>query len=133
MGPRVLLPPPPLLLLLLLLALLCRAENTAPPSSHPTQAAPSPPLSTANGSQPGAPRNNTHGWPAGAAGTPLLRSFLVLTGLAALALVYFLIRAFRLRKPQRRRYGLLANSEDPGDVASADSEEETVFESRSLR
>lgn len=38
-----------------------------------------------------------------------------------------------MRKPQRRRYGLLANSEDPGDVASADSEEETVFESRSLR
>ncbi|XP_005406037.1 PREDICTED: uncharacterized membrane protein C19orf24 homolog isoform X2 [Chinchilla lanigera] len=131
MGPRVLLPL--LLLLALLSEPLCGAENSTPPSPHPALAAPSLPPSPANGSQPGAPHNSTHAWPAGATGSPLLRSFLVLTGLAGLALVYFLIRAFRLKKPQRRRYGLLANTEDPGDMASLDSEEETVFQSRILR
>lgn len=39
----------------------------------------------------------------------------------------------RLKKPQRRSYGLLANTEDPGDMASLDSDEDTVFESRNLR
>lgn len=39
----------------------------------------------------------------------------------------------RLKKPQRRRYGLLANTEDPTEMASLDSDEETVFESRNLR
>ncbi|KFO28902.1 Ephrin-A2 [Fukomys damarensis] len=38
-----------------------------------------------------------------------------------------------LKKPQRRRYGLLANTEDLGDMASLDSDEETVFESRNPR
>lgn len=38
-----------------------------------------------------------------------------------------------LKKPQRRRYGLLANTEDPTEMASLDSDEETVFESRNLR
>ncbi|XP_013360753.1 PREDICTED: uncharacterized membrane protein C19orf24 homolog isoform X1 [Chinchilla lanigera] len=93
MGPRVLLPL--LLLLALLSEPLCGAENSTPPSPHPALAAPSLPPSPANGSQPGAPHNSTHAWPAGATGSPLLRSFLVLTGLAGLALVYFLIRAFR--------------------------------------
>lgn len=38
-----------------------------------------------------------------------------------------------LKKPQRRRYGLLANSEDPTETASLDSDEETVFETKNLR
>ncbi|XP_023572607.1 uncharacterized membrane protein C19orf24 homolog [Octodon degus] len=122
-----------LLLFLALLSVLCAAKTTTSPSPQPAPAAPSLPPSPANGSQPGAPHNSTHSWPAGATGSPLLRSFLVLTGLAGLALVYFLFRAFRLRKPQRRRYGLLSNTEDPRDMASLDSEEETVFESRNLR
>lgn len=41
--------------------------------------------------------------------------------------------AFRLKKPQRRRYGLLANTEDPTEMTSMDSDEETVFETRNLR
>lgn len=41
--------------------------------------------------------------------------------------------AFRLKKPQRRRYGLLANTEDPTETTSMDSDEETVFETRNLR
>lgn len=41
--------------------------------------------------------------------------------------------ASRLKKPQQRRYGLLANTEDPTEMASLDSDEETVFETRNLR
>lgn len=39
----------------------------------------------------------------------------------------------RLKKPQRRRYGLLTNTEEHDEMASQDSEEETVFETRNLR
>lgn len=39
----------------------------------------------------------------------------------------------RLKKPQRRRYGLLTNKEEHEEMASLDSEEETVFETRNLR
>ncbi|XP_047633696.1 protein FAM174C [Phacochoerus africanus] len=135
MGPRVL--PPRLLLLLppalLLPALLCGAEEAAPPSLRSTQAALSPPPAVTNGSQPGAPHNSTHQGPLGSPGSPLVRSIYVVTGLICLALLYFLIRAFRLKKPQRRRYGLLANSEDPTETASLDSDEETVFETKNLR
>uniref|UniRef100_A0ABI7ZZ49 Uncharacterized protein n=1 Tax=Felis catus TaxID=9685 RepID=A0ABI7ZZ49_FELCA len=102
MGPRVLLPPPPpppLLLLLLrallLSALLCGAEGAAPPSPRPVQATLSPPPAVTNGSQPGPPHNSTHPRPPDSPGSPLLRSFYVLTGLSGLAALYFLIRAFR--------------------------------------
>ncbi|ERE72447.1 ephrin-A2-like protein [Cricetulus griseus] len=63
----------------------------------------------------------------------LLRLFYVITGLSGLISLYFLIRAFRLKKPQRRRYGLLTNTEEQEEMASLDSEEETVFETRNLR
>lgn len=39
----------------------------------------------------------------------------------------------RLKKPQRRRYGLLTNTEEHDEIASQNSEEETVFETRNLR
>ncbi|KAM5188935.1 protein FAM174C [Callospermophilus lateralis] len=126
MGPRV-----PPALLLLLPALLCWAEDAAPSQPAPS---PSPQPATTNGSQPDEPHNRTHAWVPGAQGSALLRSFYVLTGLCGLAALYFLIRAFRLKKPQRRRYGLLANTEDPTEMASLDSgDEETVFETRNLR
>ena len=41
--------------------------------------------------------------------------------------------ASRLKKPQRRSYGLLTNNEDPAEMASLDSDEETIFETRNLR
>lgn len=41
--------------------------------------------------------------------------------------------ASRLKKPQWRRYGLLTNTEDPTEMASLDSDEETVFGTRNLR
>ncbi|CAO2641475.1 Protein FAM174C [Lemmus lemmus] len=90
------------------------------------------PGSAENSSWPAVPRNYTHGGPSGT-GPTLLRLFYVITGLSALISLYFLIRAFRLKKPQRRRYGLLTNKEEHEDMASLDSEEETVFETRNLR
>ncbi|XP_058393855.1 protein FAM174C [Diceros bicornis minor] len=128
MGPREL---PPPLLLLLLPALLCGGQE--PTSSHHAQTTLSSPPAATNGSQPGAPHNGTHPQLPASSGSPLLRSLYVLTGLCSLAALYFLIRAFRLKKRQRRRYGLLANSEDPTEMASLDSDEETVFETRNLR
>ena len=90
--------PPRLLLLsaLLLPPLLYGAEDT-PPSPQATLSPP-PPVVT-NGSQPGAPHNNTHLWPLGSPGSPLLRSLYVVTGLIVLAALYFLIRAFRCVRP----------------------------------
>lgn len=38
-----------------------------------------------------------------------------------------------LKKPQRRRYGLLANTDDLNEMASLNSDEETVFETGNLR
>uniref|UniRef100_A0A8C0KUH5 Family with sequence similarity 174 member C n=1 Tax=Canis lupus dingo TaxID=286419 RepID=A0A8C0KUH5_CANLU len=93
----------------------------------------SPSPAVTNGSQPGSPHNSTHARPPASPGSSLLRFFYVLTGLSGLAALYFLIRAFRLKKPQRRRYGLLANTDDPTDMASLDSDEEIVFETRNLR
>ncbi|XP_032702971.1 protein FAM174C [Lontra canadensis] len=135
MGPRVPLPPLLLLLLLLLLprALLCGAEEAAPPSPRRAQVTLSPTPAVTNGSQPGSPHNSTYSRSPGSPGSALLRSFYVLTGLSGLAALYFLIRAFRLKKPQRRRYGLLASSDDPAETASLDSDEEVVFETRNLR
>ncbi|XP_032250625.1 protein FAM174C [Halichoerus grypus] len=135
MGPRV--PPPPLLLLLLrallLWALLCGAEEAVPPPPRASQTTLSPTPAVTNGSQPGSPHNSTYSRPPGSPGAQLLRSFYVLTGLSGLAALYFLIRAFRLKKPQRRRYGLLADTDDPTEMVSLDSDEEIVFETRTLR
>ncbi|XP_001373903.3 protein FAM174C isoform X2 [Monodelphis domestica] len=114
---------------LLLLALLCRvgvwaAETTMSPS-------------VMNGSSlavPLMPHNATkQGRPDSETGQMLKRSFYVLTGFVGLAALYFLIRAFRLKKPQRKKYGLLSNTDDHMEMASMESDEETVFETRNLR
>ncbi|XP_008149043.2 protein FAM174C [Eptesicus fuscus] len=125
--PRSLLPT------LLLSVLLFGTQGAASSSPHLAQTTLSPSQALTNGSQPGAPHNSTHPRPPGSPGSPILRSFYVLSGFLSLAVLYFLIRALRLKKPQRRSYGLLANTEDPTDMASLDSDEETVFETRNLR
>lgn len=102
-------------LLLLLLFLLCATPGSAENSSWPTES-----------------RNRTSGGLPDT-GSAVLRLFYVVTGLCGLVSLYFLIRAFRLKKPQRRRYGLLTNTEEREETASQDSEEETVFETRNLR
>lgn len=89
--------PRPLLLLpgLLLLALLCGAEEPAPASPRPVETTRSSLQAVTNGSKPDALHNSTHPGPPGSPGSPLIRSFYVLTGFCGLAAVYFLIRAFR--------------------------------------
>lgn len=93
MGLCVLLPL--LLSTLLLSALLCGAQEATSSSPRPAQATLSPPQAVMNGSQPDAPHNHTHPLMPGSPGSPLLRSFYVLTGFISLAALYFLIRAIR--------------------------------------
>ncbi|XP_007431945.1 uncharacterized membrane protein C19orf24 homolog [Python bivittatus] len=64
----------------------------------------------------------------------LHRALYVVAGLAGIGLLYYLGgRTFRTRKPPRKKYGLLSNSEDPMEMASLESDEDTVFETRNLR
>lgn len=39
----------------------------------------------------------------------------------------------RLKKPQRKKYGLLSNYDENIEMASFDSDEDTVFETKNLR
>ncbi|XP_063146931.1 protein FAM174C [Candoia aspera] len=68
-------------------------------------------------------------------GLPALhRALYVVAGLAGIGLLYYLGgRTLRTRKPPRKKYGLLPNSEDPMEMASLESDEDTVFETRNLR
>ncbi|XP_019346354.2 protein FAM174C [Alligator mississippiensis] len=113
-----------LLLLLFLLAACAAATGTATPP--------------ANGTGIGAPGNGTGGgggWrgPGGLNVSVVHRAFYVLSGVCALAALYFLVRALRLRKPQRKKYGLLSNYDEHVEMTSLDSDEDTVFETRNLR
>ncbi|KAM8765596.1 protein FAM174C isoform 2-T2 [Rhynchonycteris naso] len=128
MGPRTL---TPLFLLTMLLSALCGDQEAAFRLPRSAGAMLLSREALMNGSQLGVPHNSTH--PLGSLGSPLLRFFSVLTGFVGLAVLYFLIRAFRLKKPQRRNYGLLANTEDPAEMASLNSDEESIFETRHLR
>ncbi|XP_063003015.1 protein FAM174C [Elgaria multicarinata webbii] len=68
-------------------------------------------------------------------GLPALhRALYVLAGVAGIGLLYYLGgRALRTRKPPRKKYGLLSNSDDHMEMGSVESDEDTVFETRRLR
>ncbi|KAJ6655182.1 hypothetical protein lerEdw1_005660 [Lerista edwardsae] len=68
-------------------------------------------------------------------GPPALRRALyVFAGLCVIAALYYLGGRFlRKRKPPRKKYGLLSNSEDNVEMASLESDEDTLFESRNMR
>lgn len=84
-----------------------------------------------------------------ASGLPVLRrAVFVVSALSALAALYFVLRtfrsrpdgrrrepsaAFRWKKPQRKKYGLLSSSDERVEMASMDSDEDTVFETQNLR
>ncbi|KAM6332115.1 ephrin-A2-like [Alca torda] len=131
-GPAMLRPEPLCFLLLLLHA--GRAASPAP------SAVPSPLNGTeaaraaaagGNGTRPGPTPGSV--LPVGS-GLPMLkRAVYVLSALSALAALYFLLRAFRLKKPQRKKYGLLSNYDENIEMASFDSDEDTVFETKNLR
>ncbi|XP_028905616.1 protein FAM174C isoform X2 [Ornithorhynchus anatinus] len=117
----------PSLLLLVLLRAFRAVEGQVPPS----------PLLATNGSLPDTPllpHNST--WlrgPEPARGSVVTRAFAVLSGICILAALYFLIRALRLKKPQKKKYGLLSNTDDTMELAFPYSDEDTIFETRNLR
>ncbi|XP_075632433.1 protein FAM174C isoform X1 [Balearica regulorum gibbericeps] len=135
------------LLLLLLLLHVGRAADPAPPAAPtPLNATEAPRAAAGNGTQRGLPPGSRRplGW-----GLPVLkRAVYVLSALSLLAALYFLLQAFRprsegprterktrfrLKKPQRKKYGLLSNYDENIEMASFDSDEDTVFETRNLR
>ncbi|XP_051929974.1 protein FAM174C [Hippocampus zosterae] len=66
------------------------------------------------------------------------RALYVLVAITAFGLLYFLIRAVRVKKTSpRKKYGLLARSEDSLEltaaVASDDDDDNTLYEARPLR
>ncbi|CAN9500852.1 unnamed protein product [Ophioblennius macclurei] len=63
------------------------------------------------------------------------RALYVLIGFTAIGMLYFLVRAVRLKKPvHKKKYGLLANYDDSVEMDAMESEEDdTLYEARSLR
>ncbi|XP_020514834.1 protein FAM174C [Labrus bergylta] len=63
------------------------------------------------------------------------RALYVLIGITMIGVLYFLIRAVRLKRPaQRKKYGLLSNYDDSVEMDGMESEEDdTLYEARSLR
>ncbi|XP_027560399.1 uncharacterized membrane protein C19orf24 homolog isoform X2 [Neopelma chrysocephalum] len=119
----------PLLILLLLLLPLGRAAAPGPANS--TEA---PRAAAGNGTRPspGTRRPPGPGLLAGPGLPVLRRAVYVLSALSALAALYFVLRAFRLKKPQKK-YGLLSSHDENIELGSLDSDEDTVFETRNLR
>ncbi|KAL6469257.1 hypothetical protein MHYP_G00227810 [Metynnis hypsauchen] len=65
------------------------------------------------------------------------RALYVLIGITIIGVLYFLVRAVRLKKTttQRKKYGLLSNYDDTVAMAQLESDEDdtTVYEAKSLR
>ncbi|XP_070765522.1 protein FAM174C [Enoplosus armatus] len=63
------------------------------------------------------------------------RALYVLIGITIIGVLYFLIRAVRLKRPaQRKKYGLLSNYDDSVEMEAVESDEDdTLYEARSLR
>ncbi|KAJ0065626.1 hypothetical protein NL108_014431 [Boleophthalmus pectinirostris] len=68
-------------------------------------------------------------------GFMIQRALYVLIGITLTGLLYFLIRAVRLKKPApKKKYGLLSNYDDSVEMEGVESEEDdTLYEARSLR
>ncbi|KAM4549170.1 protein FAM174C [Odontesthes bonariensis] len=88
--------------------------------------------------------NNTHGGGRAHGGlfnsfsvdsSMIQRALYVLIAITMIGVLYFLIRAVRLKKPaQRKKYGLLSNYDDSLEMEAVESEEDdTLYEARSLR
>ncbi|NP_001295480.1 protein FAM174C precursor [Danio rerio] len=64
------------------------------------------------------------------------RALYVLIGITAIGVLYFLVRAVRLKKTGvQKKYGLLSNYDDTMEMAHLESDEDdtTVYEAKSLR
>ncbi|XP_029987567.1 protein FAM174C [Sphaeramia orbicularis] len=71
----------------------------------------------------------------GVTSSMMQRALYVLIGITAVGVLYFLVRAVRLKKPvHKKKYGLLSNYDETLDMDGDDSEEDdTLYEARSLR
>uniref|UniRef100_A0A3Q3W6T2 Uncharacterized protein n=1 Tax=Mola mola TaxID=94237 RepID=A0A3Q3W6T2_MOLML len=63
------------------------------------------------------------------------RALYVLIAITMVGVLYFLIRAVRLKRPaQKKKYGLLSNYDDSVEMEAVESDEDdTLYEARSLR
>ncbi|XP_067824521.1 protein FAM174C-like isoform X2 [Heptranchias perlo] len=63
------------------------------------------------------------------------RALWVLLGISGLGVVYFIIRSVRLKKTQRKKYGLLSSYDDHVEMAPMDTDDDdtTLFEAKSIR
>ncbi|XP_034387529.1 protein FAM174C [Cyclopterus lumpus] len=63
------------------------------------------------------------------------RALYVLIGITVIGVLYFLVRAVRLKRPaHKKKYGLLSNYEDSVEMEAVESDEDdTLYEARSLR
>ncbi|GCC31151.1 LOW QUALITY PROTEIN: protein FAM174C-like [Chiloscyllium punctatum] len=63
------------------------------------------------------------------------RAVWVLLGISGLGVVYFIIRSIRLKKTQRKKYGLLASYDDHVEMAPMDTDDDdtTLFEVKGMR
>ncbi|XP_033858154.3 protein FAM174C [Acipenser ruthenus] len=63
------------------------------------------------------------------------RAFYVLIGITATGVLYFVIRAVRLKKAPKKKYGLLSSYDDTVEMKHLEEsdDDDTVYEARSLR
>uniref|UniRef100_A0AAQ4P278 Uncharacterized protein n=1 Tax=Gasterosteus aculeatus aculeatus TaxID=481459 RepID=A0AAQ4P278_GASAC len=71
----------------------------------------------------------------GADSSMIQRALYVLIGITAIGVLYFLIRAVRLKRPtHKKKYGLLSNYDDSVEMEAVESDEDdTLYEARGLR
>ncbi|XP_072924456.1 protein FAM174C-like isoform X1 [Hemitrygon akajei] len=68
-------------------------------------------------------------------GSAIGRAVAVVLGFSALGLIYLLVRGLRLKKSQRKKYGLLSSFDDHVEMAPMDTDDDdtTLFEAKSMR
>ncbi|XP_012678644.1 protein FAM174C [Clupea harengus] len=122
------------------------ADNTTSDSTTATTAKPVISVTTMNSSLVVNKTNNSkmpHEKGRGSLGfdvdsSTIQRALYVLIGITVIGVLYFLVRAVRLKKPtvtKRKKYGLLSNQDDDNmEMGALDSDEDdTVYEARALR
>ncbi|XP_072100239.1 protein FAM174C-like [Mobula birostris] len=84
-----------------------------------------------SGSRPG----STPAWGKSNDGSAIGRAVAVVLGFSVLGLIYLLVRGLRLKKSQRKKYGLLSSFDDHVEMAPMDTDDDdtTLFEAKSIR
>uniref|UniRef100_A0A3P9MVI8 Family with sequence similarity 174 member C n=1 Tax=Poecilia reticulata TaxID=8081 RepID=A0A3P9MVI8_POERE len=112
------------------------APSTPAALTGPTTAKPAVTNSSrANSTLSGGGSTKKFGSNLGADSSMIQRALYVLIGITIIGVLYFLIRAVRLKKPaHKKKYGLLSNYDDSVEMEAVESDEDdTLYEARSLR